>query len=476
MKKKVWITGALVLAVVCAGTGVLWAYMHSSEIATKVINAALPEKDSPQSVSAIVPRVLGFEHPNTVLFLFLNNAELRPGGGFVGSYGVVTFDHGVPTALKVGDTQLLDDAAPTTFRIPAPQPLITYLQQPRWFFRDANWSPDFVTSAQRTLQFYAAEGGEQANQIHTVIGMTPDVLARMMKYTGPITVDGTTFTAENVADLIEYSVEVDFLHKQIATQDRKKIMGSLARELAVHMATLSPAKWAPLLDDAFALIQERHIMVYDIDPSVQKTLDTLGWSGRTLLGTPDKLQIIDANLAALKTDRVIDRSVRYALEKNAAGAWQGAVTITYKHNGTFDWRTTRYRSYVRAFVPAGAIFLGGDGAMETDKSAKPGAFDVLQEGEFLSVGAFISVEPGTTKSISFRFTPAPEVLQALATHHYGLLVQKQAGVPQLHLTIHHDFGTSIGHASPPESTEFFGDTKYDWQGDIKKDQNFSLDW
>ena len=476
-RRTLWITCALALIVVCAGAGVLWAFTHNAQIATRVIDAALhDEKGTDRTVGAIVPRVLGFDRPNTVLFLFLNNTELRPGGGFVGSYGVITFDHGVPTAMKIGDTQVLDDKAPKTFVVEPPEALKTYLQQPRWFFRDANWSPDFVTSAQRELQFYAAEGGEQADQIHTIIGITPDVLSRIMKYTGPITIEGATFTSENVTDLIEYSVEVGFLHKQIAPQDRKAIMGELAKELAVRMATLSPTKWGPLLDDAFRLIKERHIMVYDVEPRVQKTLDTLGWSGRLLPGTPDKLQIVDANLAALKTDRVIDRAARYELAKDAKGQWQSTVTVTYKHSGGFDWRTTRYRTYVRAFVPAGATFLGGDGAMEQDKSANPGTFHAQKEDGFLSVGAFVSVEPGTTKSITFRFTPSPDVLQALAERRYGLLVQKQAGVPQFHLTIHHDFGTSIGQASPPEAPGFFGDNQYDWQGDIFTDQAFTINW
>src|SRR6185437_16558381 len=42
----------------------------------------------------IFPKLLGYNGTQTYLILFQNNAELRPGGGFIGSYGLVSFDHG----------------------------------------------------------------------------------------------------------------------------------------------------------------------------------------------------------------------------------------------------------------------------------------------------------------------------------------------------------------------------------------------
>lgn len=477
MKRTTWFLVLGIAALIGAsGAGTLWAFTHSDSFATRVISAALPNQ---KSFAAIVPRVLGFEHPNTVLFLFLNNAELRPGGGFIGSYGVVTMDHGVPSKMHIAGTEKLDDVAPSSFVVQPPQAMRTYMQSDRWFFRDSNWSPDFVTNAQRALQFYSAEGGEQANDIHTVVAITPEVLAAIMKYTGPVTIDDKQFTAENIADLLQYAVEVDFTHKQIPTEQRKEILSKLAGVLATKIATLPPTKWGPLVQDAFQLIAERHVMVYDIDPAVQNSLDAMNWSGRMLPGTPDKLQIVDANLAALKTDRVVDRTAAVSLVQNKSGAWEETVTLTYKHNGGFDYRTTRYRSYVRVFVPGDAAFAGGTGAMSGDKINKKdaaGDFAVEHEDGMLSVGAFISVEPGASHTVTFRFTPSPAVLGAIAARHYNLYVQKQSGVPQFNLTLHADFGTSIGQGAPPESPDHFGDSAYDWTGTLTTDKQFSVTW
>ncbi|EKD67135.1 MAG: hypothetical protein ACD_48C00584G0002, partial [uncultured bacterium] len=42
----------------------------------------------------LVPVFLGFSEPQTYLIEFLNNTEMRPGGGFIGSYAVVSVDRG----------------------------------------------------------------------------------------------------------------------------------------------------------------------------------------------------------------------------------------------------------------------------------------------------------------------------------------------------------------------------------------------
>jgi hypothetical protein len=54
-------------------------------------------------------KLLGFEDTQNYLIEFLNNTELRPGGGFIGVYGVVKVKNGVPEVLKVEGTEILDN-------------------------------------------------------------------------------------------------------------------------------------------------------------------------------------------------------------------------------------------------------------------------------------------------------------------------------------------------------------------------------
>src|SRR6185437_14897925 len=49
------------------------------------------------------PSLFGFNGKKTYLVLFQNNMELRPGGGFIGSYGTIHVDNGTFDKLQIHD-------------------------------------------------------------------------------------------------------------------------------------------------------------------------------------------------------------------------------------------------------------------------------------------------------------------------------------------------------------------------------------
>ncbi len=481
-QRTVFITVTIMLVIACAGIISTWYFVRSrsgAEAAVKfIVPGPVAERDS---AAAVMPAILGFDHPRIVLFLFLNNMELRPGGGFIGSYGIGTLDHGVIHDLKTDGTENLDHKTPESFFIEPPKPLQQHLIG-RWFFRDSNWSPDFSESAKKALQFYAAEGGERADHVETVIGITPAVLETVLKYTGPIQEGGKTYTAETISDLLEYTVEIEYADKKIPASQRKKIISDLAKQIAERAVLISPRQWGPLISDLFGLITHGQVMLYDVNPDVQKTLVELGWAGRVKEGAPDFLMQVDANLASLKTDRVIDRALAYSIFRDAqTGEVRATVTSTYKNNGSFDWRTSRYGTYTRWLLPLGTKFISGGGSQKDLKSTEPAPWDITEELGHTSIGTFLVVEPGAEKTITFTIALAPQVVADLnlggsAAGHYGLLVQKELGVKNFQLTIHHNFGKSVGTAEPAESPDKFGDAYYDWTGTVDKEQKFLVNF
>ncbi|MDO8599353.1 MAG: DUF4012 domain-containing protein, partial [bacterium] len=99
--------------------------------------------------------LLGGRAPTSVLLLFLNNTELRPGGGFLGTYGLATVHRGTITAFTTDDVYNLDRFVEGTQRIPPPEPFRRHEIVSNWYLRDANWSPDFKESSRTVLDFYA---------------------------------------------------------------------------------------------------------------------------------------------------------------------------------------------------------------------------------------------------------------------------------------------------------------------------------
>ncbi len=267
---------------------------------------------------AMLPSIFGYPEPKTYLFLMLNNTELRPGGGFVGTYGILEFADAEMTKFFTDDIYALDGPSEAYLKEAAPEPLKKYLRVPSWYMRDSNWSPDFAVSAMNVEKFYRLEGGKEA--IDGVIGITPTVISKLLAITGPITIDGSTFTSENVVDELEYRVEVAFWTDGTPQAQRKDVVGKLGQELIKRLLGMKLSQLSRLAEIAQESVAEKHLMAYFHDSAIQNVADANGWTGRFRSAPGDSLAVIDANLASLKTDAVVDRTLSYTLRPDA-GAW-----------------------------------------------------------------------------------------------------------------------------------------------------------
>lgn len=429
--------------------------------------------DTSGDFSSLLPQFLGFTKPRTYLFLFQNNTEMRPGGGFLGLYAAVRVERGKVTVLKVEGTEVIDRQTPADWKPTPPQIIKDHLGVDRWYFRDSNWSPDFSVSAAKALELYTGENGIAASDIDTVVAFTPTVLERLMKITGPFTVEGVYFTSDNVIEKLEYEVEYDWEDNGRSFENRKGIVKTFMDVLLEHLkdnAFLHFAEYSNLLRD---LGNEKHIIFYSKDQEFERVMENLGWTGRMKAPQSDYLLWADANLAALKTDHAMVRNLQYTIEPKG-DTFVAHAKMTYQHTGTFDWRTTRYRTYARVYVPSGAKFLEVKGAMKWDRSKEPGQVDEGEELEHHWFGAFIAIEPGQTGVLEFTYTLPSLVIDQIRSGKYSLLTQKQLGLVDTALTLNLNFGKNIGSATPPEDKKDWGNTTYTKESNLKIDRNFSV--
>lgn len=427
------------------------------------------------STLAVLPSILGYPTPKTYLFLMLNNTEMRPGGGFIGTYGILKVADAGIESFFTDDIYALDGPSEAYLHEPAPDPLRKYLRVPGWFMRDSNWSPDFVVSALDVEHFYHLEGGKES--FDGVIGMTPTVISKLLGLTGPITIDGSTFTADNVTDELEYQVEKAFAENGTPVAQRKDVVGKLGQELMSRLFGTKLSNLPALAAIAQDSIEEKHLMASFKDPSLMAFADARGWSGRFMSASGDQLAVIDANLAALKTDAVMDKKITYALRPDG-NSWIARASITYKNNGRFSWKTTRYRTYTRFYAPIGSQFLKGEGMMLDDKLNDPGrhagVFDVGTELGRAVFGAFISVEPGETRTLTAEYRVSDAVARMIRAGAYDLQVRKQLGTLSNGLTLDLDFGKNVARAAPPEASSEWGDGRYRLSTDLRVDRQFNV--
>lgn len=406
--------------------------------------------DNGGEIMKIIPKFLGFTKPVTYLLLFENNTELRPGGGFIGSYAVARVDNGKMELVKLEGTEALDRNTPKDWKPEPPVQIKRHLGMGKWFFRDANWSPDFSESAKKALELYKGEGGVSADQIDAVIGFTPTLLEQLMKVVGSVTVEGVKFTPENITEKLEYEVEYGYGERGLVFTERKKIMQPLFHALLAGLKLDALSNWQKYLEIGKEMIEEKQLMFYAVDSEWQKDLVKQDWAGNVKNVEGDYLLWVDANLASLKTDWVIKRNLKYTIipaksfgaAQDKDGRLAATVEMTYNHTGKFDWRTTRYRTYARVFVPTGSELISYDGAMKWDRT--PGKGEVEQGDELGKkwFGAFIAIEPGKIGKLSFTYLLPKSLSEQPQNSLYTIFVQKQLGLPEMGLTINPKSGTT----------------------------------
>lgn len=424
--------------------------------------------------SHIIPKVLGFEKPQTYLVLFLNNTEIRPGGGFIGAYGVVRFNRGTPEILKVEGTEILDNLAPQDFPSVPPKPLQEHLLIKRWGFRDSNWSPDFALSAQQSLELFKKQKGIAAEEITGVIGITPTLMEEMLKISGPIMVNGEEYNANNFTEKLQYEVEFGFLEDGLDVSERKKTLVDLSHALLARMRSDIFKHWSKYLALSHRMFAEKHIIAYSMSPEVQKIILARGWGGVMDTSDNDYVLWVDANLAALKTDKVMDRELSYSFVPSSTDAYTGTVKMKYINKGTFTKFTTRYRTYARVYLPLGSKFISVSGSMKAEKSTEPGVVDQGIENGRQWFGTFISIEPQRSGELVWKFSLSPQVVTRIKNNAYTLVVPKQLGTINHRLTLDLNFGKNISSATPSEEQKNVGDQKYSAQTDLRVDREFYL--
>jgi len=397
--------------------------------ATEPLKEKVPQlqKGIDQAISAsqIIPFIAGYPDQKTYLFLLQNNTEMRPTGGFIGTYGILKVQDGDIKYFKTDNSYNLDKAAEGWLNVEPPWPLTRYNKVFKWFLRDSNWSPDFPTSAQKAEWFYHQEKGLEKN-IDGVIAVTPTFIQSLLALTGEITVNGLTFNQDNLVDTLQYQVEQGFLRQGLAESERKEIIGVLSKKLLDNILALPTSNWPDLWQIFTQNVAQKHILIYIEDNNTQNFILKENWGGAIKDVNHDYLAIIDANLASLKSDPGVERTIEYTIQQDNNN-FIADLKITYKNKGSITWKTTRYRTYTRVYVPYGSKLLKSEGAMVDCKLTEEGSVDTTEELNKTVFGTFICIEPDEEKSLFFKYKLPDNITTLFKRGSYHLLWQKQPG-------------------------------------------------
>lgn len=374
-----------------------------------------------------LPTILGQDEPYDILVLLQNPHELRATGGFIGTFGRLTFDRGRITTFFTDDIYNLDVNLLRQPKQAPPAAMQTYLRVNEWYVRDANWYPDFPTTSEKIIELYTLASGE--SDIDMIVALTPAIVEEFLAMTGPITVDGITFTDMNLIDELEFRVEQEFWRIGLRNDERKKIINDLAQALKTRFFALDTDHMRDFAQRVQRVLREKDILLYSTNEDIQNDIVAAGWGGELRSSANDYLMVVDSNFGALKTDRVIDRDFSYQVSEQPDGTWIATLQLTYANTAAQqDYRTARYRTYTRVYVPFGSELREYSGFMLNDRfppTARPDTY--TEEGKTVFAG-FLSVDLGQSRTVSLTYALPSWLNQHISERQqYGLLWQKQPG-------------------------------------------------
>jgi hypothetical protein len=350
----------------------------------------------------------------TFLILFQNNMEIRPGGGYIGSFGILKIRDGQVTDFAVHDSGMFDQRVPKD--VPPPYPMQEALHVDALQLRDSNYSPDFSENARQAEYFYHAGQGQE--QFDGVVAITANVLTSFLKMTGPVEVPGYPgiYTAENAVLGLEDQVERSFDEQGIQRSERKAIVGVLGHEILRRAKDFSLSQKYDLFQVVLEDLKRKDIQLSFKDETLQRQVEAARWDGKVDVAWPDDyLMAVDANLGAFKSDYYVKRSMDYTVDLSRPTP-HVTLAIAYDHTAEQkSWLTKDYLSYLRVYVPKGSWLASSSGGSE------PKFGEELGKKYF---GTLVSVPLGMGKTVTLEY----DLPKNLSTDYYDLKIQKQAGV------------------------------------------------
>lgn len=415
---KFWIGFWTVSVVFLSGWYAFWEYKNRGIQGIVPILDMIPffegEGEDYKYAAKIAGSILNRDgKERTYLILFQNNLEIRPGGGFIGAFGIVKTKNGEVLSIETHDLSNFDNRIPDG--IEPPYPMKETLRVNSWKMRDSNYSPDFEVNARKAEEFYyLGKGGEKFDGI---IGVTTNLFSSILEVIGPVELADYPgkYDSQNAVITLEYQVEKAFEEQGISRINRKSVMTELAEEIQKKVYQLDESQKIDLGKHIINELNKGEIDLYFKDQEIQKAVLEAGWGGKVDQDwRKDYLMLVDANLGAFKSDYYMQRSVDYTVDMSGETPTV-QLKITYKHTAKQkDWMTRDYISYLRVYVPEGSWLTTWD-------NFGPPKYGKELGKEYF--GGFVRVPIGSEKTVVLNYT-LPKGLDL----DYDLMVQKQTGV------------------------------------------------
>lgn len=376
----------------------------------------------------LLTTMLGLDDTKNYLMLSQNSDELRPSGGYISTYGWMNVRNGRIADYFYGPTTETTPNPPSGVDIPfqIPDWWIEY-SDPVYAAWDSSWYADYPTTASLAA-WYFDNGGNLNEPVDGVIAIDLVGFELILEGLGTVTVPeyGETVTSENFRQVV-YAIRAE----GAGQREHKKFLAALYYQILADWQAADQAESAALRRAVLQALQEKHIMLYFADETLNQAVDILGWSGKQDAGIDhDYIMVADANINGSKHNRSVMRALTYDVTVQTDGTLQSRLTVAYDYSARVaendpaiqpeHYTDIDYYGNHQVFVPLNSTLVETN-----DLQFEPEIVTTETHTEFVSLFRIAYDDVGRFQYIY----STPALVETIGPYHrYKLLLQKQAGM------------------------------------------------
>ena len=270
-----------------------------------------------------LPNLLGDRTPRRYLLLFQNVDEIRPTGGFIGSVGILDLRDGFVTKFEIKDVYEIDGQLAEHLDPPEGFGFITG----SWGLRDANYHPDFPTSADAASFLFEKAG---FGSVDGVAAVNSSLLAKIAALAGGVNLDRRGGEVELSAADLNLALEIIVESKADGAGAPKKVLAEIRDELAGKLAGIPERELVAL---AAGAVREKEVQFASANADFAKVAAATGLANTMKSTAGDYLFVVNTSLSGNKSDQFCANEIAHSTEISADGGAIDELRILRKH----DW-------------------------------------------------------------------------------------------------------------------------------------------
>lgn len=442
------------------------------------IAARMPEAinmlSTAQSAVSALPDVLGVSGTKKYLILFQNSNELRPTGGFIGSYAVVDLEAGKIKEINIDDIYNVDGLLDLNGdKTPSNELFKKYLKQDYLRIRDANWDPSFPKSAATIKSLFEEANG---TKFDGVVAIDTYLLRDILKATGPVflTAYNESINADNVYEKTQYHAEAEYKE---GSQQKKAFLTILGKKVLETVFSQPGNNLSGLTTTLIKDMEQKHILVYLPNTQAAALLAERGWDGAVKDTKTDYLYVVDSNLGANKANYFVRETASYEIKNMYRdGSIEVLLTVNYSHTGKDSvWPGGVYTDYQRILVPKDSFLQKA--TVKLNDAPESDVTKLIKVDEADNKRTFentLTINPGDKLTTTFDYTLPPSISIKKDSSIYSLYWQKQPGTDTTPIQV--IFNVPFGKDVKTQNPEFTKKGKVlEYKGSLSTDNTFLIE-